>query len=291
MARTRATTAPSGHRSTEAPPVDFLCIGVQKGGTTWLWNMLRQHPQTWIPPVKEVHHFNRMHLGEKIPQMWERLRQRLEKERDGLRGRWWSAASRTRHAQLQKVLDGLDAMDAQWYRDLFALAPAGRVRGEFTPHYCHLPPAGIEDILGMAPDVRLVMMIRDPRARMVSSLSMAMLNKPEVSAARLLERKAFQIRGGYSDFVPQWQARVGAGQLIYVPFGRVRTDPRGVLAEVAAHIGLDPFDGYKDIAKVVNSQTRKVEVPPEVLDRIDELAAPQRAFLDDWFGAEFTARI
>jgi hypothetical protein len=36
---------------------DFLIIGAQKCGTTWLWRMLEQHPQTALPQKKEIHYF------------------------------------------------------------------------------------------------------------------------------------------------------------------------------------------------------------------------------------------
>jgi Sulfotransferase domain len=45
---------------------DFLVIGVQKGGTTWLWKMLRGHPGVRVPPQKEIHYFDRMILKESI---------------------------------------------------------------------------------------------------------------------------------------------------------------------------------------------------------------------------------
>ncbi len=35
---------------------DFLGIGAQKSGTTWLHDKLWRHPQVWLPPIKELHH-------------------------------------------------------------------------------------------------------------------------------------------------------------------------------------------------------------------------------------------
>lgn len=37
---------------------DFLIIGAQKCGTTWLWEMLRQHPGTDLRNRKEIHFFS-----------------------------------------------------------------------------------------------------------------------------------------------------------------------------------------------------------------------------------------
>ena len=41
-----------------APTVDFLGIGVQKGGTTWLYHQLARHPQVAFPRGKEVHYWD-----------------------------------------------------------------------------------------------------------------------------------------------------------------------------------------------------------------------------------------
>lgn len=34
------------------PLPDFLGIGAQKAGTSWLWENLRRHPGIWMPPRK-----------------------------------------------------------------------------------------------------------------------------------------------------------------------------------------------------------------------------------------------
>lgn len=38
---------------------DFLGIGAQRAGTTWLWAHLRRHPRIWTPGRKELHFFDR----------------------------------------------------------------------------------------------------------------------------------------------------------------------------------------------------------------------------------------
>lgn len=41
---------------------DFLIIGAQRAGTTWLWTMLQQHPGTSLPKGKEIHFFGSAEL-------------------------------------------------------------------------------------------------------------------------------------------------------------------------------------------------------------------------------------
>ena len=39
--------------------IDFLGIGVQKSATSWLFKNLKNHPDIWMPPRKELHYFDR----------------------------------------------------------------------------------------------------------------------------------------------------------------------------------------------------------------------------------------
>ena len=40
---------------------DFLVIGAQRAGTTWLHRVLSEHPALWLTPVKELHYFDKPH--------------------------------------------------------------------------------------------------------------------------------------------------------------------------------------------------------------------------------------
>lgn len=42
----------------KATPVDFFVIGVARGGTTSLYNYLQQHPEVFLPSVKECNYFS-----------------------------------------------------------------------------------------------------------------------------------------------------------------------------------------------------------------------------------------
>lgn len=40
---------------------DFLVIGAQRGGTTWLFRCLKEHPEIFLPEQKELHFFYKNH--------------------------------------------------------------------------------------------------------------------------------------------------------------------------------------------------------------------------------------
>ena len=52
--------------------IDFLVPGINKCGTTTLCYLLGEHPQVFIPEMKEPHHFNRLDVVEHRP-AYERL--------------------------------------------------------------------------------------------------------------------------------------------------------------------------------------------------------------------------
>ena len=42
---------------------DFLFLGAQKAGTTWLHRNLCQHPEVWVLPLKKLHPYDRTGLA------------------------------------------------------------------------------------------------------------------------------------------------------------------------------------------------------------------------------------
>lgn len=47
------------------PIPSFILIGAQKAGTTWLWHNLKQHPELDLPAAKEIHFFGAVELYRK----------------------------------------------------------------------------------------------------------------------------------------------------------------------------------------------------------------------------------
>jgi len=45
---------------------NFLLIGAQRSGTTWLYQVLRRHPQIYMPETKEVEYFSRLRVRERL---------------------------------------------------------------------------------------------------------------------------------------------------------------------------------------------------------------------------------
>lgn len=55
------STCTAGNREGELPVTEpnFLYIGIARAGSTWLFDMLRQHPEIFVPPAKDIYFFDR----------------------------------------------------------------------------------------------------------------------------------------------------------------------------------------------------------------------------------------
>lgn len=220
-------------RSGRARLPDFLILGAQRSGTTWLAQALGAVPGLWLPPCKELHYFDQVHGVE--AETWPGFRRAFL---DGER----AAAPPDRLAWALRFAAG-GPIDDVWYADLFAEAPDGARLGEATPAYALLPEAGVAHVARIMPDVRLLLLIRDPVERAWSgAIHAARHERPdapvdEADVRRHLATAGVERRSRYVDTLARWEAVFGAGAVRVLFFDDIAIDPDRVLAEALAAIG------------------------------------------------------
>lgn len=266
-----------------------LCIGAQKAGTSWLAQMLGQHPRIWIPPFKEVQFFNHRF----IPGHRQWIGWHYRNKPDEIRARH---AARTLPVppELDTYLDGLTSgqmFHNQWYKRVFAPAPVHAMPMDFTPEYSTLPDEGVDFVAEFLPKARVIYLIRHPVDRAVSQLRMNLRREkraPRTLADWLAEvdNPVLQERGDYAAALPRWQARFP--DMLVLPFGRIARDPGAVMDAVEAHLGLQPFP-YASMRQKVFANSEGLMPPAEALAALEERLAPQLGFLTEYLGADFTA--
>lgn len=180
--------------------IDFLGIGAQKAATSWLHRELALHPEVRFPGGKEVH-------------FWDRRAGRPASE--------WLA--------------------------LFEKPPPGAVQGEITPAYALLDEATVREVAALAPGLRVLFCLRNPMERAWSAALMALeraeLCLEEASDAWFVDHfrsRGSLARGDYETTLRRWRAVFGAERVALLWWERIRRDPRGVMEDVARHLGVDP---------------------------------------------------
>ena len=137
--------------------------------------------------------------------------------------------------------DPVFARGGDWYASLFAEAAPGDILSEASTHYTKRPelPETVTRMKAALPEVRLVYMIRDPMARIVSHYihewSQGVLSVP---LAEALERHTPLVDyGRYGWQVAPYIEAYGAEAVLLTSLERMKADPNGELGRVAAHIG------------------------------------------------------
>lgn len=224
---------------------DFLCIGAQKAGTTWLHDNLRLHPQIWLPPVKELHYFDHA-----PPSLRRRLFGRMEIHR--------TARRNLRRAVFEVFKTGksedlawaarycLALRSDDWYRSIFQRIE-GRVTGQVCPGYARLDAAAVGEIRRQMPDTKIIYLLRDPIDRAWSSTVMH-FRKPKFGGIQGIDDDRIRAHLtspkmlAHSDYVNNleaWRQHYTGDQLFVGYFDQLSADPGRFLQRILGFLGLD----------------------------------------------------
>lgn len=264
-----------------------LCIGAQKAGTSWLAQMLGQHPQVWIPPFKEVQYFNHLHIPEHRRWIGWHYRNKPQEIRD---------RHVFRKVPLDPALDAyLTAITAgkmfhnQWYKRVFAPAPAHAIPMDFTPEYSGLPEAGVDAVHALLPKARVIYLLRHPVDRAISQLRMNLRREKRAPATlddwlAEVANPVLDERGDYAAYLPRWLERYP--DMLVIPFGRIARAPHLVMDEVEAYLGIGPM-AYGNLDQKVFANAPGLMPPPEAVAALEARLAPQVDAVRALMGRDF----
>jgi len=171
------------------PGPNFICIGMPKTGTGWLFDQLKFHSDFWVPPIKGMYYLDRPITQSDDARELLRIlgdRERLKIRTANLRPLDESDVS---FLNLLNSYSG-KPRDLERYAALFQFG-AGRIAGDITPGYARLDEQIIKAIAGRFPNLRVIILLRDPVERVWSQVSM-LHRKGKFPPAILKDESAFR---------------------------------------------------------------------------------------------------
>lgn len=208
-------------------PPDYLIIGAQKAGTTWLWSLFRDHPQIRIPPKKEIHFFDREIFSKSV----------------------------------------------EWYmREIAALDGSTVVRGEKTPCYAHLKPHSIHFIRQIAPQVKVILLLRKPTDRAWSQARMEVSNyNSRTLTTRDVIKCVFNTgiirntrRTDYPTIITRWRSVFPESQVFIGFYDDIETRPMHLFARICDFLGVNPPQGSAQGASTKVWKSPEMNLPGAV---------------------------
>ena len=183
--------------SAAKPRVGFIGIGAQKCASTWLHDVLADHPELAMPTeAKEVDYFSYHH-----------------------------------------------DFGRQWYEQTFSAADDGVLCGEVSPSYFHSPGV-VERVAEYNPDMRIVLIVRDPIERAVSNhkheIRIGHIQGSDLSFEfGLRNNSAYVEQGLYAKHLGKWYSSFSAEQILVLMFEDVVAQPETSLAKVCEFLDID----------------------------------------------------
>ena len=164
----------------------LLGLGATKAGTSWLYQRLAAHPETYFRTIKEHHYFNCARMGAWDRQIANHRGQHKSMFERAARKLGFPAANMAPDAFaqsdiMQRLSDRYDwlkilerkAYDPEAYMSyLTAKAGDAKLVGDITPAYALLDEEWLQKALSIAPDVRMIYSVRDPLERLWSHVRM-----------------------------------------------------------------------------------------------------------------------
>ena len=201
---------------------DFLILGPQRTGTTWLYFNLHLHPEILLHRMKETYFFSTLgkpndphyhfpFLEDYLASYQEPLSERLKKH----------------YVCLRKSL--------AFYRP--------RILGEATASYALLPEAIIAEIVRLKPQIKGIIMLRDPVERAWSHAKKTLVRGRDEPVSFEKFRAYFETSGqkrraGYTAMVEVWKKHLAPGHLHLGLYDRIASAPKQLLAEMETFLGV-----------------------------------------------------
>jgi hypothetical protein len=247
---------------------DFVGIGAQKAGTTWLSSNLQLHPEIWMPKIKELHYFNERIDDPKNP--LSRLYGKMTGE--GTVNRRWRRQVRSRLQRHRKRFSGEEFLwdlryyagtpSDRWYISLFQQG-RGRVKGEITPAYSTLGHEGVARVHDLLPEAKLIFMMRNPVERAWSQLAMRFdkAGKRSLGSVRRrglqrnFEKEGNRARTDYLQTLENWSAFYPQERIFVGFLEDVHFYPARLLGSVYEFLGVDASFRPQGVGKKVHARS------------------------------------
>ncbi len=233
----------------------FISGGVSKSGTTWLYQMLQQHPEVNMPIMKEVRYFNIQDEIGKI-NLWQKLFSKhwlVQQERNKIKGRLKSSSVVNK---LKWVKYFISPWDDYWYENLF---PKDKCSGDLTPSYAMLSEKAIQSIKKMNPDTKIIIGLRDSIDRTWSHIKMRLTQSEGKKSITEVDKSLIEQwihhpyyfeSNNYSAILNKWQKYFDNEQILVYYYDELKENPQQLFNKICSFLEIKTVE-IENINRIV----------------------------------------
>jgi hypothetical protein len=267
---------------------DFLGVGPEKTGTSWITDQLAAHPDVWTHPAGEVRYFSEDEVfrqGRWLSRFraaggWRTKHHRHYAMMVAKRIVMHPARLAGRDGQLRRDLTYLFGRhDDDWYLRQFP-ADAAKLRGEISPQYFFLPEDKVAAMARLLPGCRIMISLRDPVSWVWSFARMVMQNGGFGRYGSLEDFTAARFAGkSFAASLTAWRTHFGAENVKVLLYDDLCDQPWAYYTGICGFLGIAPDPARQALVsqRVNAGQDRPLD--PQQVEVIRRLARPDMAAL------------
>lgn len=243
---------------------DFLIIGPQRTGTTWLHRNLAKNPEIFMSEPKEIHYFAIL-CGRANKNIRNDFRPDI--------------SYYLNHFNENKISSAKDLLKFFMKKKKLSQIKA---RGESSATYALLNSKAINDILTINPDIKIMMLVRNPIERVWSHFKLEMIQNPgigyskknkyknvseipEENILKFINKKPVIENSFFSKIIDKWSSMLKEGNLFIGNFKDIADCPGDLLMRIHNFLELN-FDEslFEKLMRKKINKSKDDEIPQKI---------------------------
>lgn len=255
---------------------DFMIIGPNRTGSTWLHSQLSIHPELHFATPKEIFYFDALNLPDHPLHQSDDLS-------------WYLS-----HFRMTPEI----ARDRQTQcRTDFQVDFTPRRQGEASASYAAgIGPERITDLIKLNPNLRAIILIRHPvdrawshvrfDARMIHKLDPMNLSDSQLSEVLHGDRYIVDC-GRYRYMLELWERHLKPGHLLPIVFDRLTNDLPATIRDVAAFLDVSTAPHLFAKQAGYGIEPKEAPIPTALADELRQIYEEEMAFLRERFAVSW----
>lgn len=256
--------------------VNFLGVGFQKAGTTWLYSVLQSHQRISLHPIKELHFFDSQFNcgGYSVERRRKKALMALHNQLDNYFNKTdLMTIDLDKINQLESLLKlCVRPYSIDTYLSLFS-GIENEIVGEITPSYSTLNEKAIQYIRNALGNIKIIMMIRNPVSKAWSSFRFHHQRCTKKNINEMNDQQIYNLITKDKQWLKHCDDRCNYDRAIslyskyfndikYIIIDDIVRDPIRVIHETCQYFNIDyNSDNFQEIAvKKMNEGKIKIEI-------------------------------
>ena len=262
--------------------INFIGIGAHKSGTSWIFERLREIDHFELPPVKEIHYFdrkykqNKLHFMKRFPSLKSYFESIKICVLNFNRINWFYSWY-------------FKSYSDSWYVSLFK---SKKIQGEITPAYSILSVEEIRRLKKVANPEKILFIIRNPIERAWSHYQYLVQRGKKFDKKNLVkEIKSFMLsdeqrkRSNYIEIINKYRNFFQDEDIYILFYDSILNEPEALIENMMSVFGIKKINLMNCNFRDVNNSSKKLKVPEEISKLVNELYKKDISVLSEKIGS------